>query len=347
MKNRACYPIHQAQPAPLMLLWVVLAASGCGRDSSITASTDRADPAKTGPQTTEQVAGLTIQEHLRTANAAFREGRLASPADDNALGHLLSVIEQDPDNPGAIELLVDLTPMVAAAIESQIAQGDFEQAQPALALLAQASPESLIVATLRRKLTDAEQARAVRSMPTSPAVNPPALTNVSREKTDLPASSLAATSFPTPAPAKVQGFTASPAATATDQVKSASPPNAARIANQGPAVPNRAMAEASRGQDQPPTSTGSTSSRDPVALNKVPPQYPDAAKKRRTEGWVDLRFMVSAAGKVEDIEVLAAEPSGVFERAAERAVQRWTFKPAEQEGIAVPARVRTRVGFRL
>lgn len=57
------------------------------------------------------------------------------------------------------------------------------------------------------------------------------------------------------------------------------------------------------------------------------PTYPARALLRGTEGWVELRFNLSAQGTTQDIVILDAEPEGVFERAALAAVKRWKYQP--------------------
>ena len=83
----------------------------------------------------------------------------------------------------------------------------------------------------------------------------------------------------------------------------------------------------------------------PITL--LPPQYPLSARQRDIEGWVDLVFIVTEQGTVRDPEVVAAEPEGVFDRAARDAVLRWRFRPLLRGGEAVPARVSVRLDFTL
>ena len=71
---------------------------------------------------------------------------------------------------------------------------------------------------------------------------------------------------------------------------------------------------------------------DAIPLVRVPPQYPQRAASRGIEGWVQLEFTITESGGVEDIVVVAAEPSGYFERAAERALSRWKYKPKIVDG---------------
>ncbi|HEX7235578.1 MAG TPA: TonB family protein, partial [Gammaproteobacteria bacterium] len=51
-------------------------------------------------------------------------------------------------------------------------------------------------------------------------------------------------------------------------------------------------------------------------LLAVNPQYPSAAASSGVEGFVEVSFMVTALGRVENAVVTAAEPKGVFEQPA-------------------------------
>lgn len=79
-----------------------------------------------------------------------------------------------------------------------------------------------------------------------------------------------------------------------------------------------------------------------VPLREVSPEYPVRAAAAGIEGSVTLRFTVNAQGRVEDIEVIASEPPGVFDRAARRAISRSRFVPRQENGVPV-AREATKV----
>jgi protein TonB len=79
----------------------------------------------------------------------------------------------------------------------------------------------------------------------------------------------------------------------------------------------------------------------------VPPEYPVRARERGTEGWVDLEFTVATDGTTQNVSVRAAEPAGVFERAAIEAVERWRYEPRVVNGSLVDQRVQARMRFRL
>ena len=69
--------------------------------------------------------------------------------------------------------------------------------------------------------------------------------------------------------------------------------------------------------------------------------YPPTARAAGIEGVVQVRYDVTVAGDVANVEVLAAEPQGVFEDAALAVVRSWRFRPAVESGefVAAPGRV--------
>ena len=76
------------------------------------------------------------------------------------------------------------------------------------------------------------------------------------------------------------------------------------------------------------TSAGlSASDGEYLPIVKVAPIYPSRAQSRGTEGWVLLSFTVTETGSVVDPQVLDADPPGVFDRAAMKAVERFKYKP--------------------
>jgi TonB family protein len=77
----------------------------------------------------------------------------------------------------------------------------------------------------------------------------------------------------------------------------------------------------------------------------VEPRYPRNAATRRVAGWVDVVFSVSAAGRAEEIRVIAADPPGVFDDAALAAVRRWRFDAAGSNALTAPVHSGIRMRF--
>ncbi|MEO0439128.1 MAG: TonB family protein [Pseudomonadota bacterium] len=70
-----------------------------------------------------------------------------------------------------------------------------------------------------------------------------------------------------------------------------------------------------------------------VPFLKLQPEYPSRALSRGIEGYVDLAFDISSTGATSNIRVVDAEPEGVFERAAIRALERWKYKVPITKGV--------------
>ena len=75
-----------------------------------------------------------------------------------------------------------------------------------------------------------------------------------------------------------------------------------------------------------------------LPIVKVSPIYPARAQSQGLEGWVLLKFTVTESGSVQDPVVIEAEPPGVFEDSAKRAVLKFKYKPRVVDGrpISVP-----------
>jgi TonB family protein len=80
-------------------------------------------------------------------------------------------------------------------------------------------------------------------------------------------------------------------------------------------------------------------------VRMVSPAYPDAARKRGIEGWVELAFTVQTNGSVDQVEVRNASPADVFDDAAVRAVRQWRFEPVLRAGEKIEQRAMVRLKF--
>lgn len=75
--------------------------------------------------------------------------------------------------------------------------------------------------------------------------------------------------------------------------------------------------------------------RDVIPLVRIAPDYPPRALSRGIEGWVKIEFTIGASGTVRDAKVVAAEPRGIFDEAALKAIARWRYNPRIEGGVAV------------
>jgi protein TonB len=130
----------------------------------------------------------------------------------------------------------------------------------------------------------------------------------------------------------------------------AAPPPAetAATTSPAPAAPKPAATTAST---TPPTATAAASSgggetRGAEVLKTTPPDYPPDAVRKHQEGWVEVEFTVMPDGSVANATVISANPARVFNSAALRAVERWTFKPRTNNGQPTEEKMRRRIEFK-
>ncbi len=65
--------------------------------------------------------------------------------------------------------------------------------------------------------------------------------------------------------------------------------------------------------------------------------YPATAKAAGIEGYVVVRYDVTAAGAVANPRVVESVPAGTFDAAALASLSRWRFRPRVEDGQAVSA----------
>ncbi|MBU6160683.1 MAG: TonB family protein [Myxococcales bacterium] len=88
--------------------------------------------------------------------------------------------------------------------------------------------------------------------------------------------------------------------------------------------------------DQPPRSIGERAR-----------TYPAEALALQMEGFVRLRLRIDEDGRVQEVRVLEAVPSGVFDASAVEDARRWRFSPALHNGEAVEVWATTQVDYAL
>jgi protein TonB len=85
----------------------------------------------------------------------------------------------------------------------------------------------------------------------------------------------------------------------------------------------------------------------PKPIFYLPPAYPQSARRRGVEGWVEVKFLVNRSGAVSHERVLNAQPGGIFENAALNALRRWRFAPGRRRGLEVDSWVVQKIHFRI
>lgn len=85
-----------------------------------------------------------------------------------------------------------------------------------------------------------------------------------------------------------------------------------------------------------------------VPIVRVEPIYPRRAAEQMIEGWVTLQFDISTTGATTNVKVIDSQPKRIFDRAAERAVSKWKYRPKIVDGKAlVTKNVKVKLTFKL
>jgi len=294
----------------------------------------------------QQVGGV-----LGKANARLQDGNLLSPPNDNARYYYELLLASDPTNAAARQGLDAVASKVVLQARSEIDAGNLDAAANLLGqaraidpasneLDATAAALSAARDAIARRIREAEeerlriqaanrQAAADKAAAEKAAAEQAAAEKVAAEQ--AAAEKAAAENAAALAAAKPDPGTTTSGSAGTGEV--ASQP----VAQQRTPEPTPVAV-----RDQAPVSVSSLS-----RTRYVAPKYPRAAQRRNLSGWVDVVFTVAMDGSVKDINVRSADPEGVFDDAALRAVEKWEFEPVIENGILVEKRAGVRMMFAL
>ena len=273
-----------------------------------------------------QVPELSKEQLIKEAGTAMRESRLISPAGNNAVEFYLKVLEKDPNNNTSKDALREMFPIVTPVVEQNINAGQVDEASREIDTLAKVDPSNYTLTILRGKL-DAKKKQVESEQKQQAAATAAAAAKAAAAA----AAPTAAAPAPAPAPTET-----------TPAAGSAGTATAARATTAAPATATPAPAPA---PTPPPAPVGESHSAELV--KSAAPEYPREAFIKHQEGWVEVEFTVTADGTVTNATVASAQPARVFNEAAMRAVQRWTFKPKLENGKAVEERMKRRIEFKL
>ena len=82
-----------------------------------------------------------------------------------------------------------------------------------------------------------------------------------------------------------------------------------------------------------------------LILQKVPPQYPQAARDAHIQGAVIMDATIGKAGDIENLQILSGHP--LLAPAAIEAVKQWKYKPYLLNGEPVEVITQVEVNFTL
>lgn len=82
-------------------------------------------------------------------------------------------------------------------------------------------------------------------------------------------------------------------------------------------------------------------------LQRVAPEYPSVARNKGIAGEVLVKVRIGTSGAVEDARVEKADPPGLFEESALKAVRAWRFEPAFQKGQPIVSWLQQKIRYEL
>jgi len=315
---------------------------------------------------------------LSRARAALAAGRFESPPGRNALDLYGAVLLTRPDDPEARRGLETAITRVTEQAERAAANGDAAEARRlARRVLAVDADHPGALAVVASLTFPARSVPPVPATTVPPAVAPQpvaadstpagAVTQGVATTPAVPVTKLAVpvtkldSARPTPP--------LPPAPTPVTPIRVQPDPLTPRVAGSGalPTSPGSRPAKRAPLTYRPPASTGHPTaayartepyvartlaptvptvatmepvvqSRDLEPVATPGPSYPPEAFRARVEGWVEVEFTVTERGTTRDVEVVAAQPRGVFDAAAIAAVAEWKYRPRVVNGAAVAQR---------
>ncbi len=311
---------------------------------------------------------------LSRARAALQAGRLEAPEGRNALDLFQAVLLAQPEHPEAQASLAKTLQLLLQRAQQEFDAGHKTEAERLVQRVLAVVPDDRSAQLLARRINPPDtpsrqlsreqraevEARLAENTPAAAVALPP--TEPQAQARTLAEIQAALAALPGP----VTKIPVAPATTAAAAPQA--PPPVVRPDPLAPVIVNPARAfvptarsyarepvnvlptagmtgpSARRAAAEPARETSANASTEIVAAEQLDrivnrdPVYPAQALRNGVRGWVELEFTIAPNGTVRDIQVVSAEPRGVFDSAASDAVAAWRFRPRVVNGQAVAQR---------
>jgi protein TonB len=86
---------------------------------------------------------------------------------------------------------------------------------------------------------------------------------------------------------------------------------------------------------------------EPEVVREVQPDYPEELREQGVQGTVTVRYTVDENGKVTGVSVERSSGNDALDDAAVRAIRRYRYRPAQQDGKPRAVQMRRPFVFRL
>jgi TonB family protein len=327
-----------------------------------------------------QEVGNRVRTLVAQATDRMQNGRLLTPSGGSARDALVEARRLDPTDPTVAQGIRELSNVLTEEARKSLAGGKNDEAAAYIAGARQMGSAGAALATVERALADATRAPAAGAAPnTAAGVRRPAtgaagtgpnidgmVADVRQRLTD------GKLIDPAGASAKDALVTLRDAAPTRPEVEELSRALSTRLINSGKqamsakafdrsaqllaasrdvgaryneAAISQAERELVAARELNSAQTNIVSAASLIRTRTVNPVYPESARKRGIEGWVELAFTVQPNGTVDEVEVRNASPAEVFDDAALRAIRQWRFEPVVRNGEKVQQRAMVRLKF--
>jgi TonB family protein len=311
-----------------------------------------------------------VKALVNQANDRMQNGRLVTPANGSARDALTEARRLDATDPNVVQSVRDFAALLTEEARKSVAEGNMAEAQNYVNVVRQMGSAGAALAVVERQLADANRAAAAasqqrRAQPSTAAsdplvadirqritegklIDPPGdsardlLVNLRNSAPTRPEVEELSKQLTTRLLDSGKGATAAKAFPRAEQLIAAARDVGARYNEAGIAQAEKDLAAA---REANALATNIVSANSLKRTRTVQPVYPEAARKKGVEGWVELAFTVAPNGTVEDVEVRNASPANVFDDAAVRAIRGWRFEPVERNGEKVAQRAMVRLRF--
>lgn len=314
--------------------------------------------------------GGRVKALVNQANDRMENGRLVAPANGSARDALVEARRLDATDPNVVQSVRDFTGLLTEEARKSVAAGSLVDAQNYVNIVRQLGSGSAALAAVERQLADANRAATAAAQPRratpSTSASDPLVADIRQRLTegkliDPPGDSARdlLVNLRNSAPTRPEvedlskqlttrllesgkGATAAKAFPRAEQLIAAARDVGARYNEAGVAQAEKDLAAA---REANALQTNVVSANSLKRTRTVQPVYPETARKKGVEGWVELAFTVTPKGTVEDVEVRNASPANVFDDSAVRAIRGWRFEPVERNGEKIAQRAMVRLRF--
>ncbi|HEY1873568.1 MAG TPA: energy transducer TonB [Steroidobacteraceae bacterium] len=308
-------------------------------------------------QLAQKQLGSRVTDYLSRGRAALARGALIAPTEDNARFYIESARALAPGDAVVQQSLQELIARLQDEARQALAAKNAEQAELLIAAAAKLGADPVQVRALRaeaQQLHSAARSEQLTGLAATfnerlehGALLDPAtdsahfyLTQLLQQAADDPVTQRARSAYG----ARVLDE-------ARDALRTQDFPGTRRwlaeahAASADAAGVSRLEAALAVAQDEAQQATTFISASSLTRTRYVAPQFPDIARARGIDGWVDLQFIVGSDGTVGDVAVVGAQPAGIFEQAALDAVRHWRYQPVLHDGQPVSQHARVRLRF--